>query len=156
LLGTLRADPYGALEVEGAIALRAQRGETRCIYSFDCDAGALAPEAKHSVPEHSETIEVSRYGVVVEYHCTTDLSHLPICGTGCGQCMRALSPNCSSEPRLNLSLNGNQAAQDTDCYGFCPASGAELGQNGANVELHGMFRDDELRSHLLISLPKSN
>lgn len=59
-------------------------------------------------------------------------------------------------PRLNLSLNGNQAAQDADCYGFCPASGAELGQNRADVELHGVFRDVELRSHLLISLPKSN
>src|SRR6266851_3696611 len=68
-------------------------------------------------------------------------------------------PTCpygSSGPRLNVSLNGNQAAQDADGYGFCPASGAELSENGADVELHGVFRDVELRSHLLISLPKSN
>jgi len=61
-----------------------------------------------------------------------------------------------SGPRLNLSLNGNQAAQDADRYGFCPASGAELGENGADMELHGVFRDVELRGHLLISVPKSN
>ena len=58
--------------------------------------------------------------------------------------------------RLNVSLNGNQPAQNADCYGFRPASGAELGENRADVELHGVFRDVELRSHLLISLPKSN
>ena len=61
-----------------------------------------------------------------------------------------------SRPRLNLPLNGNQAAEDADCYGFCPASGAELGENGADMELHGVFRDIELRSHLLISLPQSH
>ena len=65
-------------------------------------------------------------------------------------------PNGSSGPRLNLFLNGNQAAQDADCYGFCPASGAELGENGADMELHGVFRDVELCSYLLISLPKSH
>jgi hypothetical protein len=55
-------------------------------------------------------------------------------------------PNGSSGPRLNVSINGNQAAQDANCYGFCPASGAKLGENGADVELHGVFRDVELRS----------
>ena len=61
------------------------------------------------------------------------------------------NPTCpygSSGPRLNLSLNGNQAAKDADGYGFCPASGAELGENGADMELHGVFRDVELRSYL--------
>ena len=61
-----------------------------------------------------------------------------------------------SGTRLSLSLNGNQAAQDADGYGFGPASGAELGENGADMELHGVFRDVELRSYLLISLSKSN
>jgi hypothetical protein len=65
-------------------------------------------------------------------------------------------PNGGSGTRLSLSLNGNQAAQDADCYGFCPASGAQLGENGADMELHGVFRDVELCSYLLISLPKSH
>ena len=64
--------------------------------------------------------------------------------------------NSSSGPHLNLFLNGNQAAQDADCYGFCPGSGAELGENGADMELHGVFRHVELRSYLPISLPKSH
>jgi hypothetical protein len=54
----------------------------------------------------------------------------------CEQIPRATG---SSGQRLNLSLNGYQAAQDANCYGFCPASSAELGQNRADVELHGVF-----------------
>jgi len=65
------------------------------------------------------------------------------------------SPNGNSRRHLNLSLNGNQAAQDAGCHSFCPAAGTELGENGTHMELHSVFRDVELRSHLLISLPKS-
>jgi hypothetical protein len=60
-----------------------------------------------------------------------------------------------SGPRLNLSLNGNQAAQDADCYGFCPASGAKLGQNGADVELHGVFRTLSCAATCLFPFPRA-
>ena len=74
-----------------------------------------------------------------------------------GECVQTASgPEWPLWNALSLSLNGNQAAQDADCYGFCPASGAELGENGADMELHGVFRNVEVRSYLLISLPKSH
>ncbi len=69
---------------------------------------------------------------------------------------RPLVPEWRLWTAPNLSLNGNQAAQDADCYGLCPASGTELGENGADMELYGVFRDLKLRSYLLISLPKSH
>ena len=71
-------------------------------------------------------------------------------------CIAVMVDQRSREGAETYLLNSNKAAQDADCYGFCPASGAELGENGADMELHGVFRDVELRSYLLISLPKSH
>jgi hypothetical protein len=69
---------------------------------------------------------------------------------------RDLKPTEVQHSRMEIVLNGDQAAQDADCYGFCPASGAELGENGTDMEFNGVFRDVEPSSHLLISVPKSN